>query len=596
MPCETTGQPSQSLIGQMPRWTRVATLLILLSGCDSFRIIPPPEAAPPPRSPTADDLLLAGTVGAETVVANVDAQPLRGFGLVVGLNGRGSSDCPTVIRDYLVELMTKERQSQGAEQRKKLPSPGELIDSLDTAVVEVVGIVPAGARKGVRFDLEARALLGTSTQSLEGGLLLSTAMRYFNPAASGTGLVEGPVLAQAGGPLFTNPAPEGANPGGKADPRRGRILGGGRSLEERPTRLMLLRPNYQLAQRIERRVNECFGQKPKSAEATSAGYVELHTPAVFARQPERFREVVAQLYVDNRPATVDQKLSGLLQRAVAGGSELERIAATWEGMGRNVTPNLQPFYVNPDPALSYYATRAGLRLGDVAALPVLGGIAASASQELRILAIGELGNCDSPQAVLHLAPLLSDPDHAVRIAAYEAILQRGHPAIRSVTFRHILDQSQINFILDVVDADGPPLIYARRTRLPRLAVFGARLPVTPPVFYVHPDESLTVHTVDGSDDIQVFAKQKGRMSEEILLPPRVVDLVTALAELPVRDEAGRLRGLGLPYSRVVQVVATLSQDQTIPAEVVLEEVGPLRPGGPEEAPERPISEPAEAGE
>jgi hypothetical protein len=106
---------------------------------------------------------------------------------------------------------------------------------------------------------------------------------------------------------------------------------------------------------------------------------------------------------------------------------------------------------------------------------------------------------------------------------------------------------------------------------------------------------LTVLTVEGADDLRVFAKQRGRMSEQIVLPPRVVDLVTALAELPVRDEAGRLRGLGLPYSQVVQVLAALSQDQTIPGEVVLEQVGPLRALVPETTPERPLGEPAEGG-
>jgi hypothetical protein len=571
-------------------WTCLVGLLAL-AGCESFDT-PPPEAAPPPRSPVADDLLRAGTVAAETVSANLDVQPLRGFGLVVGLNGRGSGDCPTVIRDYLIDIMTRELGTKGAEERKRLPSPGELIDSLDTAAVEVVGSVPAGTRRGAHFDVEVRALPGTATQSLEGGLLLPTALRYFTVGTSGKGLVEGAALAEAGGPLFTNPLPE-AGSGAKIDPRKALILGGGRAHEERPIKLMLLKPNYQLAQRIEHRVNECFGQKPKSAEATSAGFVELHTPPALARQSARFREVVGQLYLDSRPAIAAEKLNELVRQAAAGTDHLERIASTWEGLGRSALPSIQPLYINPEPATSFYAARTGLRLGDLTAIPVLGGIATAGTQELRILAAGELGNCDSPQAGLQLAPLLSDPSPAVRIAAYEAIIQRSHQSVRSVTFRHILDQGQINFILDVVDAQGPPLIYARRTRLPRLAVFGARMPITPPVFYVQSDESVTVHTVDGSDDLQVFAKQRGRMSEQLELPLRVVDLVTALAELPTRDEAGHLRGLGLPYSRVLQILVTLSEDHSIPAEVVLEDVGPIRSLVPEVAPERPISEPEE---
>jgi hypothetical protein len=594
MPRLAIASVSPRLGGQLLTWACFAGLL--LAGCDSFRVLPPPETAPPPRSPIADDLLLVGTIGAETVSTNVDAQPLRGFGLVVGLDGRGSSDCPTVVREYLIDLMTREMGAQGAEERRKLPSPSELIDSLDTAVVEVLGSVPAGTRRGAHFDVVVRALPGTSTQSLEGGLLLPTALRYFNVAASGMGLVEGAILAEASGPLFTNPLPDTPGPGAKIDPREALILGGGRAQEERLLKLMLLRPNYQLAQRIERRINECFGQKPKTAEATSAGFVELHTPPTLARQPARFRETVGQLYLDSRPAVATEKLSELVRQAVANTDQLERIATTWEGMGRSALPGLQPLYIKPEPALSFYAARTGLRLGDLTALPVLGGIAAAGTQELRILAAGELGDSDSPQAAQQLAPLLSDPSPAVRIAAYEAIIQRGHPAVRSVTFRHILDPSQINFILDVVDAQGPPLIYARRTRLPRLAVFGAHMPVTPPVFYVQPDESVTVHTVDGAEDLQVFAKQHGRMSEQIGLPPRVVDLITALAKLPSRDETGHLRGLGLTYSRVLQVLVTLSEDHSIPAEVVLEDVGPIRSLVPEIAPERPISEPEEGAE
>ncbi len=42
----------------------------------------------------------------------------------------------------------------------------------------------------------------------------------------------------------------------------------------------------------------------------------------------------------------------------------------------------------------------------------------------RLLAVHELGECNSPQAAIPLLPLLSDADQEVRIAAYEALLQR----------------------------------------------------------------------------------------------------------------------------------------------------------------------------
>jgi hypothetical protein len=569
----------------------LGVLLSTLWACEGWGSKPfGPEPAPPPKAPDDADVLRRGTVGAETLVSNLESQPLRGFGLVVGLNGKGGGDCPAVIREYLVDFLIKQVGPQGASERKKTPAPGELIDSHDTAVVEVTGLVPSGARKGGRFDLQVKALAGTSAQSLEGGLLLPTELRYFDRSASGQGLVMGAVLAEGGGPLFVNPFGEDGAAATQTNPRAGAVLGGGRVVDEHPTRLMLIRPNFQLAQNIERRVNERFGQKPKSAEAQSVGYIDLFTPPAFARQPERFRQLVSQLYVDNRPAVAEQRLRELSQSALAGGVNLERAAATWESAGRSALPFVQPLYSQSDAGLRFYAARTGSRLGDLGALPILTGLATSGSHGLRLLAVRELGSVDSPQAGVYLAPLLNDPDQELRIAAYEALLARSHPAIRSLTFGHVLDPSQINFVLDIIDSSGPPMIYVRRTRLPRLAVFGSRTPVTPPVFYANADDTVTIHTVEGSDDLRLFAKRHGKLSDELVLPPRVVDLISGLADLPQRDKGERLRGIGLPYSRVVKILAALSKDGAIAAKIVLEQTSLTELLGPDVSPDRPEAE------
>ncbi len=564
-------------------------LLLMAAGCDNFGRAVSPEPAPPPKPPQ-EDLLRRGTIGAETLVTNAIAQPIRGFGLVIGLDGRGSGDCPTVIRDYLIEFLTKQIGPQGATVRAKLPSPGEMIDSPDTAVVEVTALIAAGSRKGARVDLQVRALGGTSTQSLEGGLLLPTELRYFDRAASGQGLIAGGVLAEGGGPLFVNPFAGDDTLAAPADPRQGVVFGGGRVLDEHPTRLMLVRPNYQLAQSIERRINERFGQRPKVAQAQSVGYVELNTPATFARQPEYFRRLVAQLLLDVRPAVAEERLRELSRTALAGDADLARIALSWEAAGRSALPTVQPLYTHADARPRFYAARTGARLGDVTALPVLGGLAAAGAQELRLLAIDELGRSDSPQASTYLGPLLSGENQDIRVAAYEAILGHSHPGLRSTTFGHVLDSSQINFVLDVIECAGPPLIYVRQSRLARVAVFGSRMAVTPPVFYNHADDAVTIHTVTGADDLRVFTKRRGKLSDELAVPPRVADLITALAERPARDAQQQLRGLGLPYSRVVRIVAALAKQEALPAPLVAEPTTPTAWLGPEVSPDRPETE------
>lgn len=566
-------------------------------GCEGLSGTVKPEPAPPPKSSQADDPLVAGTVAAETIITNVDVQPLRGFGLVVGLDGRGSSDCPAAIRDYLVEQLAKALSAQGqggpTAAGRKAPSAGDLIDSLDTAVVEVTGYVEVGAREGARFDLAVTAVPGSSTQSLEGGVLVATPMRYFDRSASGAGMFAGAILAHASGPVFVDPfvpAPEG---GPDTNARRGRVLGGGQAGEERPTRLTLLRPNYQLTQRIERRINERFGHKPKVAEAMSAGYLLLHTPPKYARRTALFHALVGQLLIDNRPPLVEQRLRELSERVVRADVDRERIAQTWEAAGPVALPHIRPFYVHEDASVRFHAARTGVRLGDLSAIPVLAGVAATPGDPRRNVAIRELGDCESPQAAEYLLPLLNDADDVVRISTYEALLKRGEPRIRSTTFRHIRDASQINFVLDVVESDGAPLIHVRRTRLPRIAVFGSRMSVQPPVFYAPPDDSVLVHTVSGADDLRLHAKRGNRISEEIIVPPRVVELISALAELPRRDESGRLRGLGLPYSRVLAILAALSKDGTIAAPLVFEQGRLVESLRPDEIPERPEAKPSD---
>ncbi len=548
----------------------------------------PPEPPPKPRSEGGGDLLTAGTVGELTLLADVNPVTLRGFGLVVGLAGTGSTDCPTSVRDYLIDFLSKQIALQG--RRKPEQSPAELIDSPDTAVVEVAGVAPAGSRGGARFDLRVRALAGTTTTSLSGGMLLPTEMRIFDVAASGEGLFFGQVLAEAGGPVVISPFAESAQAVSDADPRAATVLGGGRILEPRVARLTLLRPNYQTARQIERRINERFGQSPRIATAQSAGYVELQTPPEYAPRPELFQRVVAYLPLQNEPAAVERRLKNLSEAALSGSGEYEAISLSWEALGRSALPGLQPFYANADPALRFFAARAGLRLGDPAAVAVMSELAQSAPHAERILAIRELSYSSAPQAPLRLVRLLDESDQEIRVAAYEALVQLGHSgAIKSTKFPFALDRAQLNFSLDVVDSSGPPLIYVRRTRLPRIAVFGRAARLNTPVFYTQASDALTVHTVDGSSDISVFIKRGGKLSPQVITPPRVADLVTALAAVP-GEGGGRPRGLGLPYSRVVQVLADLCRDETISAPLVFEQATITDILGPRAIPERPEGE------
>jgi hypothetical protein len=549
----------------------------------------PPE--PTPQSTSVGDSVLADTIGGQTLIGAGQPLRLRGFGLVVGLGENGGSDCPSTIREYLLDYLDREFAPRGPSDPRPDFSPQRLIDSLDTAVVAVHGLVPAGAPRFTRFDLQVEAV-GTQTRSLEGGVLLLCELRQFDVAAAGRGLVSGRPLARASGLVFTNPFEGAEQSAMRHSPRRGYVLGGGQTLEDRTVRLLLQEPSYWMARRIERRLNERFGQNPATAQAMSRGYLALTTPRRFAEQPSRFTELATHLYLENAPGLVERKLVELSKQLDGPEATLHHISLVWEGMGRTVIPHIQPLYTHAKPSVRFYAARAGLRLKDVTALSVMEQVAAAPDDAHRLLAVRELGECEFPQAARRLATLLDSDDQEVRIAAYEGLLRHKHPAIETQHFPSALDLTQLNLTLDVVDSSAKPLIYVRRTLEPRIAVFGRRMPVSLPLFYNHPDDRVTLNALEQQSDIAVLCRTRsGRlMTEPLMVPARVVELIRALADLPIQDDDEQMRGVGLGYSQVLEVLDALCTSGTIPARLVMERASITDLLGPAEQPERPEAE------
>ncbi len=589
-------------MGRFANGLVLLALLGVLSGCGDFEFKPwnPFEKKELPPEPSAErarerDPVLAETVGAYTLVSAADSLRLRGFGLVVGLGDRGSSDCPTSVRDYLVDYFRKEFAPLDGAGVSSI-SPDRLIDSSDTAVVEIIGDIKSGARRGHRFDVQVSAL-GAETRSLEGGVLLPAELKIFQ--ATPRGVIAGRPLARASGSIFTNPF---GNPtGGERGVRRGFVLGGGRTLDERSARLLLEEPSYSMARRIERRINERFGQRPAAAEAMSRGYVDLNTPDHYNNDPEWFLDLVLHLQLENSPEYLERRIRDLRTLVNGDAQRLEHLSLIWEGIGRNIITEIQPLYEADDPLIRYYAARAGLRLGDVNALGPMAAVSTSSGHSHQILAVRELGRARVPGTTERLAALLNVADQQIRVAAYEELVDRGYGPIRSEPFASAADPRELNFILDLVPSDGRPLVYVRRTGQPRLAIFGGPLKVQTPLFYRHPLDWVTLDTADGGDEITVLARGRttGRFAPPFQVPAEVSDLVRALAFTARGTRARDARGLGLPYSVVVQVLSGLEDTDSIAAPVVIEErsvtelLGPAESGGRPEA-EAPPSRRREA--
>ncbi|MCA9244408.1 MAG: flagellar basal body P-ring protein FlgI, partial [Phycisphaerales bacterium] len=508
---------------------------------------PPPERAPEPT--IRDEQKFADTIGSYAYYANDTGLSLQGFGLVYGLGSDGSSDCPTRVREYLTDFLGKELAPAGGVARNSRIDTDKLIDSSDTAVVRITAVSPPGATKGTVFDVRVEALPGTQTRSLEGGILLPCELKVYTAAMSTQGVVESRTLARAEGPLFTNPF---TAKGDEDTPiTRATGLGCARTLYDRITRLALYQPSYAQSQSIERRLNERFGQRPRTATAQSAGYLEVLTPREFAARPDRFLELALRLYVRNAPAFYHGRIQDMLNGPPSA-RDWEELSLIIEGIGRTGVQYVQPFYSDPDPAIRFFAARTGLRLRDPSALEVMTAIAADNHHPNRIDAIVELGESGYTQAAERLRDLVNGADQDARIAAYKALLAARNPAVKTLAFRAPINPRYLGFQLDVVESTGEPMIYVRTSREPRIAVFGPNTTIRGPVFLSLRDDWINIAS-DPSGELTIFSRTRvnRRLSDPIHVPPRVTSLIRAMGALPT-GSGPEPRGLGLPYSLIVQ--------------------------------------------
>jgi hypothetical protein len=320
-------------------------VLLIAFGCG-----PAPQPKPLDLEEPVD---LNTTVGNLAQMIQFNAVPVRGFGIVAGLNGTGSSECPPALRSELEKYI-----------RQQLPNtkdldPRRFLDSPNTAVVEINGVIPELADRGQSFDLLIVPFSRSQTTSLDGGSLYtaplkerSTFIRYDQYAKT---------FAAAQGQLFRNTLDEE-----KAD--QWYLLGGGVVRNETQISLALLKPNFTAANAIRNRLNERFGSG--TAKAVSPAEIRIQIPSRYKNQKTRFLQIVQSLYLSDDPALQQKHMQTLIAQ-MSSPADREKAETGLEAIGKLSLDFLQPFLASKDPDLRFYAARCILNIGDEQALPVI---------------------------------------------------------------------------------------------------------------------------------------------------------------------------------------------------------------------------------
>lgn len=521
-----------------------------------------PLARPRPQPAEVFPPHIAGTVAEYAALAGGGDVAVQGYGLVMGLGKNGSSEVPAHLREHFNQYLRKHKISSSRGEDES--SPSDILRDLDTAVVLVRGVIPPGAPAGTRFDVEISALPETQTRSLDGGVLLPTEMHL---AATGpeTAGRQSRSWAEASGPMFVNPFLNFADSKDQSKFREARVIGGGKTTVSQSIRLQLQHADYQRADLIQTRIRDRFG--PNIATAKDDSTVEIRIPPAYVRDYQPFLQLIMHLPLRQGSGNWETQAREIAAAMEGSGANHDELALVWEAMGRQVLPVVQKLYNSPNQTAAYYAGRAGMRLEDRLGTEVVARYAQMKGSPLQIKAIEELGKYGrTGGANVALHELLDDENEMVRIAAYEALRQRGDTArIRRSTIKGQFD-------LDVVTSSRKSVVYASQCIDQRLVLFGGDITVRRPLFFNAPGDVVTVHASSPEDELSIFRviPRTGRNSQTFQAAPRVEDLVRLMGTMPDPGTQSSIYGLGLTYGQVVGILQRMCQEKDIQAEFRLQ--------------------------
>ena len=510
---------------------------------------------------------MGGTIYEVTNLQNDQPFLVSGWGLVVNLDGTGGSRLlSNNVKAFMIKEMSRKGFGSKLTPEYEDVAPEQVLNDKNAAVVAVYGWLPPAARKGQWFDIAIKAAADDVT-SLAHGMLYDTELAIDGANAQDPNRRVN-MWATAYGPVFVNPAvalnvsqnPDGAT---KRSLRLGAIMGGGQVLNNRPLLLNLRQPERRLARMIEFRLNEAFHQD-KVCTAFDEGYCQLWLPEKYADDWEHFARLTQHVYLQGgSEAFARAKARQLVEEAKKPGAPLQDISYCWEGLGEYALAEIAPLLSDGPEDVRFAAARAAAYIGDPsgAAERALYDIARTDSSPRQVAAVQVLGKVPNSRAINQLLrDLLDSNQTAVRIEAYNILAKAGDPSISRQTIRSARQPLNEKFLLDYVHCKGRPLIYATRSGVPRIAIFGSIPELTIPVSFTALDSHLMIASGAIGREVTIFYRNaKLRRPIQMSSPPDVADVMARLAG-QLDDGTGQL---DFTYAEIVAILQGMADQQKL---------------------------------
>jgi len=486
---------------------------------------------------------LGDTIGSLVQIITPEPVAVEGYGLVAGLEGTGSAECPPQIREYLGQYILKQLPANTRMNVDKF------IDSPNTAVVLVEGTIPAMASKNQYFDIRVTALPNTQTTSLERSRLFTTELKM--PGRFG---VDTRILADAEGPVFIDKI---------SDPdigkKTGYILAGGKVLDEYKTVLSLRKPDYGMANRIRNRINGRFGSA--TSRAVLSGRVELIVPAKYKERRQRFVSIVAAMYLEQEPEINSKRIRALVERLSSSEDKYSSEIAL-EAIGNECLSELGALLNSSDEKVRLHAARCMLNLGGDTGLATLRQIALDNKSACRIEALESItAGANRNDAVALSRRLLRDDDFQIRLAAYEQLRKLDDVAISQEFIGR-------NFYLERVTQTQHKTIFVSRSGQPCIVLFGTPIYCVSNIFVTSRNGDITINAQSGQEYVDIIRKHPKRANVIAQLKSsfELGDIIRTLCEEPPKENEKGRGGLGVSYADAAALLKLMCDKGAVKAE------------------------------
>lgn len=487
---------------------------------------------------------LGPTIGSLANILTPASEAVEGYGVVGGLNGTGSAECPPQIRAYLKRYIRKQLASSGNPTRLNIDN---YINSSGTSVVLVEAVIPAIASKNQYFDVRVTALPGTQTTSLEGGILMSTELK--RPGSFG---IASDVLADAEGPIFTDKI-------NTTDPKIGYVLGGGKVLNEYRIVLALHESDFTMANRIRNRLNGRFGDN--TARAVLPDRVEVMIPGQYKKQKQRFVSMIKATYLTQEAKATAERVRTLVTKLADSPDKYESEVGL-EAIGKQSLGGLNVLLDSADERVRLHAARSMLNLGSDAGLTALRQIALDTHSPYRLEALEAIAvGAVRRDAAAVARKLLRDDDFKITLAAYQHLRQLDDIGITQEFIGR-------NFYLEQTAQCNRQVIYVSRSGQPQIVLFGAPIQCQSNIFIESADGRITINTPAGKNYVTIMRKHPKRPGVVARLNSSfdLSDIIKTLCEEPPSEEYKDRRGLGVSYAEAVALLKRMCDKGAVVAE------------------------------